>query len=287
MTRCFFVTDIHGRTGRYDRLFNLIKTERPDVVFFGGDLLPHGHSIKSGVTEFINAYLVKNLESLRDNLKDEFPEIFVILGNDDPRINEAVFKDVEKNTALWRYIHDRKVQYGKYTIYGYSIVPPTPFRLKDWEKYDVSRYVDVGSLDPAEGFRSVEPDQDIRYTTILKDIEALTGTDRMTDAVFLFHSPPYKTKLDRAALDGMMVDNVPLDCHVGSIAIKRFIEEKQPWLTMHGHIHESARITGHWKEKIGKTWAFNASTDGPELSVIKFNLEEPGRAERMLIDTTI
>jgi len=40
----------------------------------------------------------------------------------------------------------------------------------------------------------------------------------------VLHSPPYDTGLDRAALDGRSVDHAPLDVHVGSIAIRRFIE---------------------------------------------------------------
>jgi Icc-related predicted phosphoesterase len=71
--------------------------------------------------------------------------------------------------------------------------------------------------------------------------------------------------------------------HVGSIAIKSFIEERQPLIILHGHIHESTRITGHWKELIGKTFAFNGSHDGPELAVVKFNPENPSDSKRILI----
>ena len=71
--------------------------------------------------------------------------------------------------------------------------------------------------------------------------------------------------------------------HVGSIAIKRFIEEKKPPVTLHGHIHESTRLTGIWKELIGETWSFNAAHDGPELSVVIFNPAEPANAQRLLI----
>ena len=76
---------------------------------------------------------------------------------------------------------------------------------------------------------------------------------------------------------------VPFDVHVGSIAIKRFIEEKQPLLTLHGHIHESTRLTGQWLQFIGRTISLNAAHDGPELSVIKFDLEEPKNARRFLL----
>ena len=115
------------------------------------------------------------------------------------------------------------------------------------------------------------------------DLEILTENEDLSNAIFLFHSPPYKTNLDRAALDGVNVDHVPMDVHVGSIAIKRFIEDKQPYITLHGHIHESTRLTGLWKEQIGNTISFNAAHDGPKLSLIIFDLENVLEATRLLI----
>ena len=99
----------------------------------------------------------------------------------------------------------------------------------------------------------------------------------------LFHSPPYQTLLDRAALDGKMIDHVPLDLHVGSIAIKRFIEERQPLITLHGHIHESSRLTGHWHEFIGSTLSVNGAWDGPELSLVSFDPLEPKTISRRIV----
>ena len=96
----------------------------------------------------------------------------------------------------------------------------------------------------------------------------------------LFHTPPYQTKLDRAALDGKMIDHVPLDLHVGSIAVKDLIMKHQPLLTLHGHVHESARLTGSWKEQLGETTALSAAHDGPELALVRFdpgNLREASR----------
>ena len=168
-------------------------------------------------------------------------------------------------------------------VFGYSFVPPTPFQNKDWEKYDVSRYVDPGCIHPTEGFRTTEITEDIEYATIQKDLEVLTENEDLSKSVFLFHSPPYQTLLDRADLDGKMIDYVPLDVNIGSIAMKRFILEKQPKITLHGHVHESSRLTGFWKQKINNTMAFNAAYDQPELSLIKFLLEEPEKSERFLV----
>lgn len=281
MTSCLFATDLHGKNERYEKLFRLIREELPQLVLLGGDLLPHGlhRSVAGNYTE---DYLAAALQEIRAEMGRDYPEILVILGNDDPRSEEEVFIRMEQE-GIWHYIHNRRYPYNGYTIYGYALVPPTPFRYKDWERYDVSRYVDPGCISPEEGIRTVDVDVDISMLTIRQDLEILAGEDNMERAIFLFHSPPYKTLLDRAALDGKMIDYVPLDVNVGSVAIKEFIEHKQPWITMHGHIHESTRITGHWMQQLDRTTSFNGAWDGPELSVIDFEMDKPWDARRRLL----
>ena len=101
--------------------------------------------------------------------------------------------------------------------------------------------------------------------------------------MWLFHAPPYQTALDRAALDGVAVDHAPLDVHVGSVAIRRFIEARQPALTLHGHIHESARITGAWQDRLERTVMLSAAHDGPELALVRFDPEDLAAATRELL----
>ena len=274
MTNCIFVSDLHGNTGHYQKLFRVIAKETPRAVFLGGDLLPSVLSLVgfrgSAYADFINEYLLKEFALLRHEMKEAFPRIFIVMGNDDGRFAEASVLDVEAS-RVWEYVHNRKVSFEDFQVYGYSYVPPTPFLLKDWERYDVSRYVDPGSVSPEEGMRSVPVHKDEqRNATIKDDLDKLVGDDSLERAIFLFHAPPYNSSLDRAALDGKMIDHVPFDLHVGSIAIRRFIEEREPLLTLHGHIHESARLTGSWRDRIGRTHAFSAAHDGPELSVIRF-----------------
>ena len=62
-----------------------------------------------------------------------------------------------------------------------------------------------------------------------------------------------------------------------------FIEERQPLLTLHGHVHESASLTGVWREHLGRTLAMSAAHDGPELALVRFDLEDPETAARDLI----
>ncbi|MDT8393059.1 MAG: metallophosphoesterase [Bacteroidales bacterium] len=282
MPQCFFASDLHGKPSRYEKLFALIKKEKPGMVLLGGDLLSHGMSREIDFDDFFKDFLLASFLNLKEEMQADYPKVLLILGNDDARITEQDFKDAEQ-LGVWIYMHERRFEHNGFSFYGYAYIPPTPFRLKDWERYDVSRYADPGCIHPTEGFFTVEPEGDIEYQTIKNDLEKLVIDETLERAVFLFHSPPYQTKLDRAALDGMMIDHVPLDVHVGSIAIKRFLEERKPLLSLHGHIHESSGITGAWMDKIGNTISFNAAWDGPELSLISFDTNDPAGAERRIL----
>ena len=283
MIKALFVSDLHGKTSWYEKLFRAIENERPELVLLGGDLLPHAFKSSVQYPHFINDYLRPSFLQLKKSLKGKYPKVMLIMGNDDPKVEETDLIIAGLNN-LWEYLHYKKDTHSGYTFAGYSYVPPTPFQLKDWERYDVSRFVDPGCVSPEEGMHTTQTDSSIlRYTTIEKDLKRLFEHEDMTKTICLFHSPPYKTNFDRAALDGEMFDHAPLDVHVGSIAIKRFIEKMQPKITLHGHVHESSRLTHHWKDRIGQTYLFSAAYEGPELAIIKFDLENPSHAERLLL----
>ena len=260
MPRCFFVSDLHGSEHRYRTLAAEIARDRPNAVFIGGDLLPGGFDPGAAGLDLL---LEQPLREVHAQLGEAYPEVFLILGNDDPRAEEA---GLERGTAegLWRYMHGVCAELSGHPVFGYAHVPPTPFLLKDWERYDVSRFVDPGCVSPEQGWRTHEVEPRVtRCATIAGDLAKLTGDQELSGAVLLFHTPPYRTNLDRAALDGKMIDHVPLDVNIGSIAVRRLIEERQPLLTLHGHVHESARLTGGWRDRIGRTHLFSAAHDGP------------------------
>jgi Icc-related predicted phosphoesterase len=287
LTTCFFATDLHGQTQRYEKLLASIVRDRPVAVFLGGELLASGSfsrtPLRAARDDFVSSYLIPVFTKVRDALGESYPAIFLILGNDDPRCEEERFV-IGQASGLWQHIHKRKILLGSVPIYGFACVPPTPFLLKDWERYDISRYVPPGCVSPEEGYRSVPVDaNEIKWGTIQLDLAMLTGEDSLDRAVVMFHTPPYDTPLDRAALDGKSYEHVALDLHVGSIAVRRFIEERQPLLTLHGHVHESTRLTGVWKIHMGRTTCINGAHDGPELALVRFDLESPEVATRDLI----
>ena len=284
---CFFVSDLHGRVGRYRKLFELISEEKPGAVFMGGDLLPMTWAAAGTLDpvheDFINGFLATNLSRLRQELGPRYPQVFLILGNDDSRFEEASILSVAA-AGLWEYVPNRRVEFGEVSVYGYPYVPPTPFLLKDWERYDVSRYVEPGSVSPEEGYRSIPvSEREKRFSTISEDLERLTAGRDLTRAIFLFHAPPYKTKLDVTFGEGKMIDHVPFDVHLGSIAVRRFIEARQPLLTLHGHVHEAARVSGSWRDRIGRTHCLSAAHDGPELALVRFDPLRLDDAARQLI----
>jgi Icc-related predicted phosphoesterase len=281
---CLFVSDLHGSHTRYEALFRLVRAEAPAGVFLGGDLLPAWAGLAADESgSFVQEVIATGFEKLHETMGDAYPRVFVILGNDDPGAEEPAVEAAAAR-GLWEYVHVRPADLGRHRVYGYNCIPPSPFRLKDWERYDVSRFVDPGSYAPEEGWHTRPGDQSgASRATIQEELAHMVGGDDLRDAILLVHVPPYRSKLDRAALDGKMVDHAPLDVHVGSIAVRRFIEERQPMLALHGHVHESARLTGSWKDRIGRTVCLSAAHDGPELAVVRFETIRPEAATRELV----
>ena len=50
--------------------------------------------------DFVNDFLAPDFETLRDSLSADYPHVFVILGNDDPRFNAPSFVNAAAG-GLW------------------------------------------------------------------------------------------------------------------------------------------------------------------------------------------
>ena len=69
--------------------------------------------------------------------------------------------------------------------------------------------------------------------------------------------------------------------HVGSRAIRSFVAAQQPRLVLSGHIHESPRISGAWRDQVGRTPVVNPGQFGsPKLAGVWFDPRRPGEALR-------
>ena len=92
MATCLFATDLHGQIQRYEKLLASIVRDRPAAVFLGGELLPSDSlsrtPLRTANDDFVSSYLIPAFAKVRDTLGEDYPAIFLILGNDDPRCEE-------------------------------------------------------------------------------------------------------------------------------------------------------------------------------------------------------
>jgi uncharacterized protein len=80
-------------------------------------------------------------------------------------------------------------------------------------------------------------------------------------AIFNIHVPPYNSRLDTAPLLGQDLKvktsaGAQMTAPVGSVAVREAIEQVQPLLSLHGHIHESGGSV-----QIGRTTAINVGSE--------------------------
>ncbi|MEK6950093.1 MAG: metallophosphoesterase [Nanoarchaeota archaeon] len=281
-----YSSDLHGNEQQYQRLMDYAVRSGAQAVILGGDLLPK-HFPPDEYIAGQRAFLEQRLLKMLDSLTEENIATFFLLGNDDAAANKDL---VEK---LPSSIHGRRQRLtNDFEICGYSYVPITPFAIKDWEKYDLSmvpsrlgaRYEQRKKANyRLAGFKTTRAGRsEFTFTAAMEkkdsiqwDLENQVFTRDPQQTLYVIHTPPDNTALDQTA-PGQ---------HVGSLALRQFIEKNQPYVTLHGHIHETVEVSGTFTEKIGKTFCFSSGNDNTtkSVAVIVFDLYRPEKARRMIL----
>ena len=266
--KLIYTADLHGNEEFYKRLLRKAESENADAIIIGGDLCPKGGmTAKEKINsqkDFLEKFMIPLFKKFKQ--KNNKIEIYLIMGNDDFRVNLEILENAEKNKIL-NSIRKKSIKLNKnFNIAGYSFVNPTPFRLKDWEKPDIEEDKGPQQLFDEE-IRSVEKENG----NIKEDLNKLKKLSNQNKTIYVIHAPPFNTKLDV----------ITLGTHVGSKAIKQFIEKEQPLLTLHGHIHESPQMSGSWKDKIKNTICINVGSSYPEdkLNCVVIDLENLNKIE--------
>ena len=214
MSKLLYVTDVHGTVKVYERVFELAKASDVEAVIIGGDITSGVNP--SGQAFFLQFYMVPRLKEFKKLVKKP---VFIMMGNDDFEANFKLLKKAGKLRAAM-LLHRKSYRHKKWTVAGYPYINPTPFLLKDWEKTEEEIYA---------------------------ELKAMSSRLDMEKMIFVFHAPPFGTKLD-VLHSGE---------HKGSEAVRRFIEDAQPLVTLHGHIHESPVVSKSMHQKIGRTLCVN------------------------------
>ncbi|MDW8005101.1 MAG: metallophosphoesterase [Thermomicrobium sp.] len=228
------------------------KVMEPDDV----EALAHDpQALDALFREVITKQITEWLEVAVRFLRRTGARLYLIPGNDDPAFLDPLLRaagapiEVVDGTATELVDSD-------YTVIGLGVANQTPWGCpRDW------------------------PEERIEET-----LRGLLG--RVPDphrAILLVHVPPYDSGLDMApVLDEQLriryAGGQVLLQPVGSRAVRRIIEQFQPLLGLHGHIHESPGF-----RRIGRTLCVNVGSEYGEgiLRAAVINLED-GRVKGYL-----
>jgi Icc-related predicted phosphoesterase len=262
----FFTSDLHGQGALYEQLVAVVATRRPRAVLIGGDLCPHASGAEGVAHQrlFLQGVLVEFARRLQEGSPGT--DLLLIMGNDDWAANVDCLE--AHHGTLWHYLHERVAQVDGIRVAGLSWVPITPFGLKDWERWEDGEDETPARLD---GWVSrpggVDPyrfDPGARGPTIATALEDLARATPPAETLFMLHSPPRETRCDM----------IGTRQHVGSRAVRRFVERHQPPLVLGGHIHESPRVSASYRDRIGSTVVVNPGQFGtPRLCGVWFDPE--------------
>lgn len=242
-----YACDIHGDTNKYEKLFKTAQKEDIKYMVLGGDLLP-----KRGIRVIIQPEFIRDFfEDYFKRLKENNIKCILIPGNYDlEKFDIEINELCEKYSNIYN-IDNKKLDIEDVSFIGLSKVLDHPFGSKNRVLIEkklkmqpqlsqdiyINRDTEVITISEWERYRETNIDK-------MEDIlSSLPVVDKSRKTIYVLHNPPYGIGLDVCA-NGLQV---------GSKAITSFLEESNSYMSLHGHIHESPKISGLWYNKLGKT----------------------------------
>ncbi len=253
--KVLFTADLHGNIAQYTAMLEIAKQEGIQSIIIGGDITPTDEGINPAKQR---VFLEDTLPALIRK-SDTIIPLYLMFGNDDAACNNDVLENY--NGTLWFTIEGKRSTIAPSRhIVGYPYIPLAPFAIKDYEKFDrkpvqptallkkIFRESPVAPNAVLRGYRScgaglieeVVFDKSNITDTIEEDLKSAHMTFSPRETIYVFHSPPYNTRLDL----------LPHMQHVGSKAIRQFIETQRPLLVLSGHIHETVDVSGTFVDSI-------------------------------------
>ncbi|MFL5703336.1 MAG: metallophosphoesterase [Ktedonobacteraceae bacterium] len=289
--RCYMCSDLHAANRTYRKLLNAIKLNvyETQVVFIAGDLT--GKAIVPIIAQGSGRYYATFLdqeyhietEAERQKVEQSISDIGYYPHVATQEEVDALRADPEKMNALFRqhmlqrvgeWVELAEERIGKSGIQFYmmpgndddrgvdAIIARSSYVTNPVGKViNLDEYHEMISFDyanPTPWHTPREWSEEEYYQRIKASASRLKQVQR---AVFMIHVPPYDSGLDTAPeLDKDMRPRVTmgdvLRIPVGSTGVRRAIQELQPLVSIHGHVHEAPG-----QGKIGRTTCFNAGSE--------------------------
>lgn len=288
VTRVFYAGDVHGSRVCWKKFVNAAAHYPADALVMGGDLT--GKALVPIVREGDGSYSARVIGEHRvAHTAEELDEMQRAISTNgmyslivDPEEARALASDPQHRQAafeqalldelrLWVGFADERLagtETRAYVIPGNDDPWSIDAVLASGSRVEACDQ-QVKMLGPHEmvsfGFSNRTPwhtprelDEEEIYTRLRQLTDRLEAPQR---AIFNIHVPPYESSLDTAyevdeELRYVMRGGRPHEVPTGSPAVRQIIEEVQPLLSLHGHIHESKGVT-----RIGRTVAINPGSD--------------------------
>ena len=282
-TRVYFATDIHGSETCWKKFLNAGKHYEAKAIILGGDMT--GKALVPIVEEGAGRWYATLLENRRtfeteDEVKEfensvrqrgyypfrATPDEMSELESDENLREELFHKEMLGTVERWMKMADEKLEGTGVECFvspgnddqfevDEIISAAKSVRLAEGRVIEFGDFQMVSTgwanRTPWDTYR--EEDEDDLAERLRKMTSEVSAPPEKT--VYNFHCPPHGSGLDDAP--EIDADMRPKDAGrstvpVGSTAVREAIEEGQPALALHGHIHEARGNT-----RIGRTLCIN------------------------------
>jgi len=287
----FFATDIHGSNVCWKKFVNAGKFYGAKVLILGGDVT--GKMVvpiaEQDDGSYLSSFAGKDVRLAGEQEVQEFERRVADMGFYPKAMTEAEFQELraspQRQEELFRELIERRLE--EWAEYARPRLAEQGVKCFAAPGNDDAFWVDEllggsGVIELLEG-RVIQLDGLEMLTTgwsnetpwkterecsepelkqrIVSMIERLGTPDR---AVFNIHVPPYETALDLCPqldedLRPVHRGGNPVMTSAGSRAVRELIEEYQPALGLHGHIHEGRGVT-----TLGRTVCVNPGSNYSE-----------------------
>lgn len=276
--RLVYTADLHGQLAWYRDLLAFAVEADAAAVVVGGDLLPRAITREDSLA-VQRAFVEQELRPLFRAFHARYPAIalYLLPGNDDWAAAVTTLNALEAEELTWP-LHERIYTLAPDVwLAGYACVPLTPFSIKDYESPDegVAPLFNAGLAYTSWSgeIRPLSATEFAARPSIADDLARLAQRSDPARTIYVCHTPPADTPLDVTGRSK----------HVGSRALRAFIEHHQPPLTLHGHIHEAPQMTGQWAVQLGRTWCVNPGHDEIRFHAVAFDSADvPGTLEHTI-----